>query len=261
MVVDEEREVTPASSSVPSAPRVHAKVPAPAPPVHAMVPVPAPRIHATMPALAPPVHATASVPPPPVHTTPLPPPPVHATAPVPPPPTTPQRFETSVSPESADGPRQAPPVSLPQTTVVSPFRGPAPIWRTALPAKPAKPAATRPIVQRESDQAAVPAPATIVVPTPALGPMQEGTSAPITDRAPSKSQPAPAAPVPLDTRPVAAAAVPTTRSPTKPVEAPAPIIEVHIRSIEVHGAPPPSAPATRHAGPSLDEFLARRPAR
>ncbi len=45
-----------------------------------------------------------------------------------------------------------------------------------------------------------------------------------------------------------------------PAESVAPVVEVHIRSIEIHAIPPPAA-APRPTGPSLDAFLARRGSR
>jgi hypothetical protein len=63
--------------------------------------------------------------------------------------------------------------------------------------------------------------------------------------------------VPLEARiatPPAAPAAPPTATNGAP---PPPTIEVHIRSIEIHAAPPP-AEAPRPAGISLDAFLARR---
>jgi hypothetical protein len=257
-IVDAEREVAPAPPPVLPAPPVHASMPmppAPATPQQFETPIaPASADGPRLPAPRPP----AATPPAPAVSPSGGPAVILRTASLAKPPpaipvvqrrsdqvAAPTQTRTTNETGAASPPEQ--PASAPAANIDRPLR--------SLTAAESTAATPIPIDARPA-----PAPAATMALTPDPDPSPEPTSVPIKDRdrASRAAEPMSAASVPLDTRPVQRPAVPASKSPPEPAEASAPIIEIHIRSIEVHAAPRPAAPAARPAGPSLDAFLARR---
>jgi hypothetical protein len=67
---------------------------------------------------------------------------------------------------------------------------------------------------------------------------------------------------PIPAAPLAPSSAPAARPAGTAARAPRETVEIHIGSVEIHAAPPPTPPPARSPGPapvSLDAFLARRP--